>query len=510
MIGKKGTTDTLSFLIGVIIFLLIVIPIGIAVYHYMFAKSGMERTLTMLVERTSELEDGEDDSIIGYIDNGYVLISFEKDQAQFGSTETFLRVKRWTCKGVGDETFTMYWGINKPSQCKGRACLCACGESGKNIPLIGDWLDIAGPDLCDGAKCILYDENKNPRFYGGANCEYGAFIAPESPTLEINYERQGQTIGICEELPCISKDVQKAREIFNEVYANYMACKKYESNDCICDKIYFADMPWDHNVEFSSDGAKTTMKLTDDNGPLRGVMEIEDDLFGAYYPSTDTEKLIATWKTDKQPHPGEGYADDVFVWFGDNKYYGTADGVIQLYKSKTGNVNFVVERGDILQEKDYCRVKESEGSEPAGYEEGMGCSFERAGAGIAMDGFCRKECTENEYEIGRRGDKCDTLRCCVSTPDARCVEKEGSCYSGCEPSSLTPIEGENLCKGENAACCKPGSPCENIANGECRSACEERLNEEQAPGSYFTSPACGSGYLCCIKKAENTVLLGAG
>ena len=107
MIGRKGTTDTLSFLIGVIIFLLIVIPIGIAVYHYMFAQSGMQKTLDLLIERTSDLEDGQKDSIIGYIDNGYILISFEKDQAQFGSTETTFGVKRWTCKGVGDETFTM-------------------------------------------------------------------------------------------------------------------------------------------------------------------------------------------------------------------------------------------------------------------------------------------------------------------------------------------------------------------------------------------------------------------
>ena len=48
----------MSFLIGVIIFLLIVIPIELLVYHYMFAQSGMQKTLDLLIERTSDLEDG--------------------------------------------------------------------------------------------------------------------------------------------------------------------------------------------------------------------------------------------------------------------------------------------------------------------------------------------------------------------------------------------------------------------------------------------------------------------
>ncbi|MDI6737511.1 MAG: hypothetical protein QME12_03260 [Nanoarchaeota archaeon] len=509
---KKGSTETLSFLIGILIFILIVVPIGIAVYHYMQSQTGMQRTLDLLVERTSELEDGQSGNIVGYIDKGYVLISFEKDRGTFGGTGI-----RWTCEGVGGETFAQLWRINKPSQCRGRACLCACGESAKDVPLVGDWLNIIGPDFCSGAKCVVYDEDKSPRFYGGASCEYGAFIVPENPTLEINFERQGQTIGICEEPPCISKEVQKAREIFTSTYDAYMECKNNNLNDCICGTVDLAKLPSDNNIEFSSDGSKTTMRLTDDDGPLRGIMYISPDLMGVYYPSTDTEKLVASFKTDKQPAPDEGYEDDVYITFGDNGRYGT-NGEIMLYKSKAGNVNFVVEDRPIPREKNYCRVLEliaqeeanpaPEGSISIYYDEGNACSFRETTGGITAAGICRRECSTGEYEIGRRGENCEALKCCGLALDKGCAEKGGACTKGsCEPSSQTEITGEDLCPAERPACCKSGSLCENLAGGKCKGACDGRLNEEEASGSLFTSPACGGGYKCCV---QIPVPLGTG
>ncbi|MFA5887767.1 MAG: hypothetical protein WC852_03595 [Candidatus Nanoarchaeia archaeon] len=496
MIGRKGTTDTLSFLIGVIIFLLIVIPIGIAVYHYMFAQSGMQKTLDLLVERTSELEDGQNDSIIGYIDNGYILISFEKDQSQFGSTETTLGVKRWSCKGVGDETFTMYWGINKPSQCGKKACLCACGESGKDIPLVGDWLDLAGPNLCSGAKCVVYDESENPRFYGGAQCEYGVFIAPESPTLELKYQRQGQITGICEEFPCVSQEVSNARNVYNELMEKYDKCKNYNAEDCICESTHIYNMPIDHAIKFVSDGRTTTTGLYDEEGQKRTEVSFEDKPFGIYDPAKDEAKQVTALELKSSAVIRDWFFFETTVDSGPFNYEGKDN--IYLYKAKGGFVSFVAGNPDkIKEDKDYCWIKSGAAQTQPG-EVNKACSD---------NGKCKAECGEMEYAFGRKGQYCPTLTCCIADASAKCVEKGGSCYASCESGSLTPIAGENLCTGDNTACCKSGSPCENLANGECKSACDDRLNEEEASGSYFTSPACTGGEICCVQKE---VPLGTG
>lgn len=500
LIGKRGDTTTLSFLIGIIIFLLIVIPIGIAVYHYMYATSKMELTLDLLIERTIALEDRQNGSIVGYIEDNYILISFEKDMDSFGGSGI-----RWTCDSKPESTlrgeYAFWWNIRKPSKCKGRACLCACSATWDSMNLV--W-----KGACEGiigATCKVYDEGMDPRFYGGSNCEYGVFIQTDNPVIEIHYEKQGDIIGICDNPPCISDEVSRAREIFEDFYAAYMECREYESNDCICSQPDLSGMPWDHSIRLSTDGLKTTISLVDSDGPMRSSRVIEDDYFGLYKADRDESIDVASVSLSMQPEPAEGFEDYVYLESGGISY--GYDGIIPLYKSKTGNVNFAVSGVSPLafpQDKDYCRIKAMEGHELAAYDEGMACAFGDTTGGIAITGVCRKECGENEWEKGRRGDYCETMRCCLSIADKECIDAGGTCHdTQCEPSSQTAIEGK-ACPAERAFCCMYGSPCKNLAHGECKTSCDERLNEEEAPDSYFTSPACAGSMKCCIEKEVDT------
>ncbi|MDD4877816.1 MAG: hypothetical protein PHO02_02140 [Candidatus Nanoarchaeia archaeon] len=496
MIYRKGSTDTLSFLIGVIIFILIVVPIAIAITHYCSAQKGMEKTLRLLVERTSELEDGQKGSIVGYIEKGHIMLGFEKDKSYFGSGPGD---NYWSCDtGTSDYgKRDMFWDIRKPAKCGKRACLCACPiTEGKVMGLDVTPGDYLLADACEesSAVCEIYDENENPRFYGGADCEYGPFITHSIATIEINFEKQGQTVGICEEPPCISNDVNTARDIFKRFNEAYAECDNYEVNDCICSAVNGEALPSDHYIIFKNDGAKTEMKLQDTDGPTRASATIENTLMANYKAEKEEANLITDISIGQLGYlfnPPLGY-----------NYAFLLEGTQLLYRTKEGYVGFV-EEGEgikaVRADKEYCRIKAGQ-IQTAAEETNQKCIADE------MEGKCNSECEENTFAMGRKGQYCPTLTCCITEPDIKCKLQKGSCSPSCEPSSQTEIAGENLCPADTPVCCKSGSPCENLAGGECKPNCDERLNEEEASGSLFTSPACGGGYKCCV---QTPIPLGA-
>lgn len=493
MIGKRGDTTTLSFLIGIIVFLLIIVPIGFAVYHYWYASSKMEQTLGLLVERTNSIKDGDKGGIVGYMEEGYVLIGFEKDRNDFGGSGW------WSCGGWG-----FPWNIEKPSKCGDRACLCACPIT--ELPVTDTDLAVR-PGACQSATCKVYDDGVDPRFYGGAECEYGPFIKTDNPVLEINYEKRGDTIGICTGKECISDDVNRAREIFESFYNAYTECKNYEVDGCICGAPSMEGMPWDHSIQFSSDGLKTAIRLVDSDGPVRSARVIDDDYFGLYYAERDESLDVAAVALRMQPDPAAGYEDYIYLESRDTNagYYKN----VNLYRSNTGKVNFAVSSEypiEFPQDKEYCSIKAIEGTAQgdalAAADEGMGCFIGETTGGIATAAFCRQECAEDEFEIGRRGDYCEISRCCVSTMDKECIDAGGRCQdTGCAAGSQTEVTAGE-CPTGRPFCCKPGSLCENLAGGKCKSYCDDSLDEEEAQGSLFTSLPCDSGEVCCVKKQE--------
>ncbi|HII15103.1 MAG TPA: hypothetical protein HA362_02215 [Nanoarchaeota archaeon] len=601
-LSRKGSTESLSTLIGVIVAILIIVPVGIAFYHYIAAETNMEKTLAMLVKRTGSLDDGEKGAIVGYIDEGYILIGFQKDATDFGSNRFW-----WSCGEGFWNRYTMLWNIKKPASCKDKACLCAC----KFVDVWGAE-PVLQPSACEQGMCVPYEEDFDEVMHGGPACEFGPWIDTENnPVVEIHYEKKGDITGICEHEECVSSDLDKARKVFTEFYNSYMECRNYNSNDCICDKVYVEEMPRNYEIALDGNGVKTTIKLVDTESKAMSSRLVEPDTFGVYNPATDEARERSSLRIISfLPSINPTEASDI-------RPDSTRLPVI-LFKAKNGAVSMVQGRLEdaIAKGKDYCTAEKAEpcsfgiGGEtlyglcvntscdmpfwaetealPEGKcgREGYVCCKEKNPCEFS-GGLCREGCAQGEIELkhpayGSMACQLDNQVCCAPAgtalpggnqcqsnfgvcrkglcradteyrdSDYRCDSSEEVCCmvqgqlseyksdialtrqeeetrtrianappapeqcanagdefcgpSPCDLSTQTPLEGK-ICPGASPYCCRQGSQCEKMAGGTCKNVCEERLNEEMASGSLFTSPPCGSGEVCCV---ETIIPLGTG
>ena len=317
ILRKRGQQESMSFLIGIIIFILIVTPIIIATAKYCKAETGMEKTLRLLVEKTEKLNDGENGSIIGNIGDNYVLMGFGKT-GDFGSTP-------WDCGEGASENYMFMWTINRPKQCSDQACICMCEFSVLETLLT--------PGACENVACRVYNKDFDPKFFGGSECEYGPFIQSPSETIEINYQRAGENIGICREMPCISDDIDKARKVMESFHNSYLACKNNKEKDCLCEEFNFTSvgeekisLPPKFKIRLNTDGETTTMTLLDPDKIIRGKRFIQKDSFGTYDPernlALEVSEIDIGIDTDYEAYNYNGKS-------------------VQLFKSGSGFVSFV-------------------------------------------------------------------------------------------------------------------------------------------------------------------------
>ncbi|MBU2638700.1 MAG: hypothetical protein KJ955_07030 [Nanoarchaeota archaeon] len=447
LIGKRGDTTTLSFLIGIIIFLLIIIPIGIAFYHYLYASSKMEQTLDLLIERTIALGDEGEGSIVGYMEEGYVLVGFEKDNSDFGGSGV------WSCGG-----WVFPWNIKKPSKCGNKACLCACPIT--EAPLIDTDL-ILRPGACESATCKVYDEGMDPRFYGGSECEYGPFIKTDNPVLEIYYAKNGDTIGICTDKDCISEDINRAREVFDKVYEKYLECKAYEKDDCICGSVEISSMPFDHFIRFKTDGTKTTITLQDIDGPARALRVIPDDYFGTY--SAGRDEAVEQAKFDVQREVPVSCESFDFGCFESYTLLKSKGGFVAFAKGTFNGMAFTPPQ---ITGKERCDAMEA---------------AEKSCADV--EGECMESCDfDRENPITAKCENEDES-CCVSS---KCGS-EGKCMFLCTEDKKLP-EFNSECKEPGTICCKV-SKCVDI-DGTCKDTCSDTEDDLSIQGSCETGKCC--------------------
>lgn len=333
MIKKRGQQESFSFLISIIVFILIAAPIIIFAVRCSMAESAMEKTLDQLVEKTEKLKDGENGSVLGHIEEDFILVGFSKEQP--GLFEAY---SAGTCTQYGEITAK----ITKPKQCGEKACLCMCetGALKEARARVGTF------NICDSGVCKTYGKDFNPIFYGGEECEYGPFIAPTNPTVEIFYQRAGENIGVCDEMPCLSEDIDKARKIFEEFYGNYTRCKSYNAKDCICGEASYKGLPKEFRIRLGTDGATTTLTLLQKYIRVRGQKTVKEDTFGVYNP--EEHKFLEKSKME--------IGEDIESEYEDYSH----ESKVMLYKSPGNYVSFVKSDGGfekVKQEKMLCQEK---------------------------------------------------------------------------------------------------------------------------------------------------------
>jgi len=319
MKSKKGTEESTSFLIGILLMVLILTPLIIAYINSSSSQNTMESTMKGLVKRTQEMENGKNDSFIGTIQAGYFLKTFAKD----------------------DE--------NKPVQCKDSACLCMCEP--ETYLVLSLWGNCA-----ENPKCSLYDEKYSYRFVGGEH----SYIQSPSETVQIYYQKKDDVVGICLQMPCISEELQKSLDVFEDFLKKYKQCKE-QKEDCICDEVKFDNLNEDFQIRMKTDGTVTVVRLYEDTKGFGETLRAEEFLIGNTLGTYDSfnDKSIEVASFD--------FGKDVDDKFEDYIY----ENSIQLFKSKEGYVTFAKVEGvgfTVLKEKkSLCQaeVKEEPKEDPS-------------------------------------------------------------------------------------------------------------------------------------------------
>lgn len=321
MKSRKGTEEGVSLLIGFIIMVLIITPFIIIYLNSGDSETSMKSTLEGLVKRTQELQSGKNDSMLMTIDSSYFLKAFAKD----------------------DE--------DRPAQCKESACICACEP--ETYFLISLWGSCA-----ENPECVLFDEKYDFRFSGGEH----SYVMSDSETVQIYYQKQDNVIGFCLQPPCISDQLNKALEIFEDFLKKRLQCYG-QKGDCICEKFSFGELDDDFDIRMKTDGRLIVVSLYEDTRgfgeTLRAQATYIGETMGGYDSFNDRAVEIAKFNFGK----------DVDDEFEDYIY----ENSIQLFKSNQGYVAFAKKEGvgfTVLKEKkESCQpIKNEPEEEPSSFK----------------------------------------------------------------------------------------------------------------------------------------------
>jgi len=184
---KKGTTESYSALIGIIMAFLMLTAIGCAVYNFYKPKGSeyFDRFTSLLQKLEKERTDQEGEATL-YVEPDQVLIGFGKGKEYLGK-KGFGAIFDWECYGIrfawGIYTpFGVTGSIDRPSKCPlGKSCLCLCQMSKFPIRRVEQ-------DACQkgGIKCVIFEDLD---FVGGEGCPMGVFVPGMKRTFTKNYER---------------------------------------------------------------------------------------------------------------------------------------------------------------------------------------------------------------------------------------------------------------------------------------------------------------------------------
>ncbi len=149
---KRAETESMSFLIGIIITVLILVGVGCIAYK---AYSGKEDTLKSFDKLVSRVMAGMEGDMPYYIDENHVLIGFG-ESGDLGTEDGLV-----FCYGSAP-----FQDIKKPEskECKS-SCLCLCELK---METLESREQIIADDACLNARCRAVNYKLN----GGEACDY--------------------------------------------------------------------------------------------------------------------------------------------------------------------------------------------------------------------------------------------------------------------------------------------------------------------------------------------------
>ncbi len=267
----KGQTESYSFLIGIIITLLILLPLGIFVYNYLESKTLTETCFEKIEPLVSMLQDGEKKNVICTIGGGKALVSFNPGKDSVSSFLTSLSV-------------SYYW--HYPDACEG-ACICAC----KKESALGELVPFSREEDCNekGEKCFPVEWAKEiqgqvlqkPLFAAGSlKPLHDDFFTHDDGSYNFVVERKGFILGICTKSPCIQEKTPRteALVLFQRFVMAYNKTKQVRDEECIGESFDFSSLPEGYAIELmGSYGKPIEIKLIDEEDAVLDSFVVPDD-----------------------------------------------------------------------------------------------------------------------------------------------------------------------------------------------------------------------------------------
>lgn len=274
---RMAAVEGLSFLIGLILVILFLVPFGI--YGYSIFKEGnkLDASISFLAEDISKLNSGETRSLLLYTGrpNDLTLIGFDTGNNDFGNDGI------WDCSHVS--THLSFFGkIKKPIQCGNKPCVCFCSIGSANFQ---------GACESSSARCAVIDVNYQLKFAGSeTECEYGPFISSSSEINKLKLQRHESLVGVCLSGECINLDRQAAIDKFNQFIESYKQCISSENNKCLCDSFDASSLPEGYKVRISSSNGVTKIGLLSQEKRLY-TETLNDNYLCKYSGSDDTSDI---------------------------------------------------------------------------------------------------------------------------------------------------------------------------------------------------------------------------
>ncbi len=296
---KIGAEESMSFLVGLIMVILFLVPVAIWGYSIFMQENKLQYTAGSLAENISKLEDGKQESLLVYTGkpNEFAVIGFDPGNNGFGS-DSF-----WDCTSYGKPHAALLGKIKKPAQCGNKPCICLCPISATNFQ-----------GACESSSAVCSEINVNyPLKFAGkeSDCEYGPFIINRNELADIKMQRSGNLIGVCLSGDCIDLRQQKAMDIYNSFTKEYSNCIASANNGCLCDDLDVSQLPGGYKIRVASSNGITKIGLLSEQKRL-ATATLEDNYLCEYSGSDDTRD-IPVLEISKED-PGD-YADGNIIHF---------------------------------------------------------------------------------------------------------------------------------------------------------------------------------------------------
>lgn len=344
MLGKRGDTTLWTFLLGLLITVLILLPFGLFAYNYFNQEQKIKDSFNGLIEDLKKLEDGEKGSRLLYFSDKHLIVSYDKDE-----------VSRKSC---GGDLGGFYKKTEISQYCQDN-CLCLCKSSGWLGTGVGTDFDKGECSYCIDFKDWAY---KPDFYYGGEDCE-GAVYIRGTTALSLQFERKLDVIGLCNNMPCLDKEINRvtAEKEFLSFLATAEDCMEVK-DECLCQmedlREGFALQFEDSKIGLNKENAGV-IKWEQFNGKI--VNEADESIQKILY----AEEMLTGYEAYGETAVPEYYTG----WLADGKQivkylYKAADGKFKVIEAeKYGVYKDIKNCPEILTTKELVPADESSSAE---------------------------------------------------------------------------------------------------------------------------------------------------